>query len=861
MKKGGAMPVPIVRTLVARPRLTALLRDSLAGRPLTAIAGPAGYGKTSAAILALGGAGAPSAAWYTAQRWHGGEFVEPLVAAVRRERPDFGRLSLALARRRPQDDGEAIVPWAQRLGATFAGEIGHVATRLVVVFEDVHLLADDAAFAAFIESATRVLPDEARFMLLGRRLPALPLAEWISQDRARLFDARDLRFEAPEIAALAALNGSTLDDIELQKIEAHFEGWPAGVALAFGAGARMIPSAEGPVEVTHALLLDANLAALDRDSVDFLESTAVYETLSKPVLENDETLHHVAERFRSLELNGVMVTAVRAGELYRLHPLFREALIERVRRRDGAAALAAAHRRAAITLERAGVFAAALFHHEQSEDDDALLAFLSRRAFELFAAGFGRRATQLARRSGGDRSRDRAVLARFEAMLARQHGDPRAGARVRAALASVENAGGNSSELLPLYLLLTEDRLARREAVEPQELASLLALAGAAGPLLESDAQIFSGWAAAMRHALGEAHAAARRAYELAGDDLVRSTRAAELEAYVSTALGDFASADVTLDASLRALEGTDHVVLLANVTGWYARLALQWGDVAAARDYASQAEALARRLDLSSDLAGAALAVAEVAAYDGDLEACVRAGRDARNLAASAWYATDRARAPALTALFEARARFSGGDIAGAQRVVAAMLASGALPVSQRASLESEAAAYAKLAGSREAPADADRAAKTLADAIPSDALDASALGTARSILAALAVHAGGRSANLPFALESERAYVGLIARRNDLALALFRPAIDGTPRSNAGAAPAAPGADLTKREREILDLMAQGLTNKEIAQRFVVSPRTVETHVERVLSKLGVGTRTRAVAAALRAGLVSAP
>ncbi len=66
---------------------------------------------------------------------------------------------------------------------------------------------------------------------------------------------------------------------------------------------------------------------------------------------------------------------------------------------------------------------------------------------------------------------------------------------------------------------------------------------------------------------------------------------------------------------------------------------------------------------------------------------------------------------------------------------------------------------------------------------------------------------------------------------------------------------------AGLTPREGQVLALLAQGLTNKEMAQRFSLSPRTVDTHVERVLAKLGVATRTRAVAAALRAGLVAAP
>ncbi|HEY6357355.1 MAG TPA: response regulator transcription factor, partial [Vicinamibacterales bacterium] len=64
--------------------------------------------------------------------------------------------------------------------------------------------------------------------------------------------------------------------------------------------------------------------------------------------------------------------------------------------------------------------------------------------------------------------------------------------------------------------------------------------------------------------------------------------------------------------------------------------------------------------------------------------------------------------------------------------------------------------------------------------------------------------------------------------------------------------------GAELTRREKEVLGLVRAGLRNKEIAQRLDLSRRTVETHVERVLSKLGASSRTRAVAEADRRRLL---
>ncbi|HVS46743.1 MAG TPA: response regulator transcription factor [Verrucomicrobiae bacterium] len=829
-----------------RPRLDERIRRDLENG-LVILQAPLGFGKTVALRSALRGSALP-VAWYDAAPWHENAFAIPLVDAMASVRADFGRDTRALAQ-------AGSTP--QALARAFARDVARLSSPVVLAIDDAADLLETPAFAAFVNELVAARSVQLRLAIATR---GATLA-----DSPSPIVADELRFTREEIAQAFSADA---DESAIDRIAQSTGRWPAALSLAMRDGAPA--SALGARAVER--LDDAHRSLAERLAVAMTIDPQQFDRAERPILER-------------LRASGILIEA--GGGLLELQPLVRASLLETLRDRDDGS-LQAAHMAAAHRAERHGVVGAALYHFDAARDAASLVAFLHRHLELVELAGelpLMVRAIERLRREHVDES---ALFAFVEALREHARGTERAGTLFeRAADAAAQRDQASIS--FAAGARAAEFALAHGHRIGPSRVRDLTALSARLDPQAQLTAAVLQAW----QHAIdGDFQAAVTIADRFEETSAGRAGSSLTIvRAYAETSLGHIASARRQLDALIAALEGSDRVVLYVQASIWYARLALLWGDTAAALDYAQQAQRVAQRLDLETESAALYAALAEASAHAGDAAATLRWAQELRRHAQTAWYGVDRHRLGAIADQHIARALFLRGDIS--EAIDLARNAASEAPPVQRCVLLADAAAFAIVGGE---PTAASRAAAVSAAAAltPSDAADAVALAGALALLEALDVAEGGAMAETGAAPNS--LYAALLRDRDGsvrlplVGLALRKALAEGEHRDALRRAldlycergprfesavlqafashrsleasivvPAMLIEPLTEREREVLAQLAAGLTNKEIAERLVISPRTVETHVERVLGKLGVGSRTRAIAKAIRLRLVT--
>jgi LuxR family transcriptional regulator, maltose regulon positive regulatory protein len=374
--------------LIDRPRLLAMA-SQLPAKRLAVIKAPAGFGKTSLAVS--------WAEWFDQRgsriAWltidpdddEPSRFLFYVTQAIRRAAPEVGADALDLFRESSLIDPHAIL-------STLINDLTDVDEEVCLFLEDYHWVTDPGihdAVAFFLKHA----PSQAHIILTTRTEPPLPLALLRANNQLLEIDASALRFDLQETGAfLEREKPGSLAPADVKLLHLRTEGWPAQLRIVvstsssgedFGEYVRNLSGMQRPIEAYLAEMLDG----LPADLVKFMLRTAILDRLSAPLCTAVAGASSAPALLASIEKRQLLLTALdQEREWYRYHPLLAGYLKRRVESELGAE-LPDLHRRAAHWYASQELWTEAVQHAIAGGDADQALGWIKNGAMALVKRG------------------------------------------------------------------------------------------------------------------------------------------------------------------------------------------------------------------------------------------------------------------------------------------------------------------------------------------------------------------------------------------------------------------------------------------------------------------------------------------
>jgi len=374
--------------LIDRPRLLAMA-SQLPAKRLAVIKAPAGFGKTSLAVswAEWFDQRGSRVAWLTIDPDDDepSRFLFYVTQAIRRAAPEVGADALDLIRETSLIDPQAIL-------STLINDLTDVDEEVCLFLEDYHWVSDPGIHEAvgfFLKHA----PSQTSVVLTTRTEPPLPLASLRANNQLLEIDASSLRFDLHETREfLEREKPSSLTPADVKLLHVRTEGWPAQLRIVvstsssgedFGQYVRNLSDVQRPIEAYLSEMLDG----LPADLVTFMLRTAILDRLSAPLCAAVAGTSPARALLASIEERQLLLTALdQEREWYRYHPLLAGYLKRRVESELGAE-LPDLHRRAAHWYASQEMWTEAVQHAIAGGDADQALGWIKNGAMALVKRG------------------------------------------------------------------------------------------------------------------------------------------------------------------------------------------------------------------------------------------------------------------------------------------------------------------------------------------------------------------------------------------------------------------------------------------------------------------------------------------
>jgi LuxR family maltose regulon positive regulatory protein len=887
------LAIPPVRLeLVPRLRLFQRLEACLE-HPLTLIAAPAGFGK-SVVLSAWARLHEQSVAWVSLDSSDNdpAQFWSYVLAALDALCPGLGATALSL-----QSAQSAPI---ETVLAALINALGTLPQHIALILDDYHLIEDlliQRAMTFLLEH----LPPQFHLVLASRVDPPLPLSRLRVRHQLVELRADDLRFTLAEaVTFLNEIMGFQLSEHDIAALESRTEGWVAGLQLAALSmqGRKDIAGFISAFTGSHRYIVDYLTEEVLRQQSEqvrtFLLQTSLLDRLSGSLCDAVTAQNDSQGMLEQLEqANLFLLPLDDERSWYRYHHLFAEALRFRLTQAQPDL-LPILHRRASAWFEHHGFPPEAITHAFAAKDYERAMSLLEPILYRLFSQGPHSTVRQWLRALPEEVLFTRPSLCVLYAWAFLYVGEIASCQRPLEVAERAWRAEGNRSGLGEVYILQSAIALMQGDAIRSLDYAQQ------ALPLLaEHDLNprcnycIYTGASHLLLGDLREASRVLHQALvQCRAAPLYSTLYTMNFLAELQIVQGQLHQAAATSEEVISKLSGRASIHS-SRASGKLGQLFREWNELDQATHYVQQSITLGEQAGLDLYLSQNYLTSAKVLWARGEVEEALTALDRAEQVAVQ----LGNARAFRHARAFRARVELAQGQLAQAEH----WSVEAGVEVNDEPAYEHE-ADYLMLARLRLAQSRAEEAWGLLQRLLAADEAAGRTGNTiAVLVLQALAHQQTGnteqamRILDQVLALAEPEGYVRVFvdegpplqallatwlassARQHDARgtsvraayverlLAAF-PATEAqqdrgrkdAERKEAGASRSPLLEPLTAREQDVLELLAQGLSNAEIAARLVVTVGTVKTYIKGIYGKLAVHSRTQAILRAREIGLL---